>query len=114
VVAVGPPFRAPGTCRALDAQRGRPRALPPAPLAARRAREPGVPLLRAAALTGEQSIIDGDRLVRDRGFDASAAGPAGARGHDIPSDLCCSVSEERDRDGMSRLAEAATQIAAAQ
>jgi hypothetical protein len=52
--------------------------------------DPAVPLLRAAALAGEQSIIDGDRLVRDRGFDASAAGPAGARGHDIPSDLCCS------------------------
>ena len=43
------PFRAPGTCRALDAQRGRPRALPPAPLAARRAREPAVPLLRRGA-----------------------------------------------------------------
>jgi hypothetical protein len=37
--------------------------------------ELAAPLLHAAALTGEQTIIDVDRLVRDRGFDASAAGP---------------------------------------
>jgi hypothetical protein len=33
--------------------------------------------LHAAALAGEQAIIDVARLERDRAFDASAAGPAG-------------------------------------
>jgi hypothetical protein len=67
--------------------------------------ELAAPLLHAAALTGEQTIIDVDRSVRHREVDASAAGPPGPAIMTFRRTCSVPISERREGDQLNGAAD---------